>query len=92
MDEFTLRGIAARHGLTPQAAADHARAVWDGRHGNVSQLPAISEAWESMPGTYTYRDAARTMADALTADNRCAHCNSSVGHVPGCPYDSDITA
>lgn len=63
-----LREIAARHGLTAEAAQAHVADVWNGRHGNVARLAAVREAWETLPGSFSYYDAAHAMARALATE------------------------
>lgn len=72
--EQVLREIASRHGLGYAEAASHVDNVRENighlLHGmrperSRERLPAINEAWENLPGNFSYFDAAIAMRDAL---------------------------
>ena len=63
--EEVLRGIAAKHGLTAEAAEAHREEVWAHRWGKCERLPVINAAWDILPGHYCYYDAALRMARVL---------------------------
>jgi hypothetical protein len=71
-----LREIAARHGLDLATATEHAKRIYEEGNPNPLQRssgkrplekhhPAVLEAWEELPGTYSYYSAASAMKQAL---------------------------
>jgi hypothetical protein len=61
-----LREIARNHGLTAEAAEAHRADVWATMHGNApARLHAVMAAWDILPGSYSYYDAAARVAAAL---------------------------
>ena len=75
-----LREIAREHGLSLSVLAEHVQRVQDQGYGTFApaahtrlapkkeppgHLPAVLEAWEELPGNYSYADTAQAMLRAL---------------------------